>query len=126
MLQRFPMYAYIPAEDVARAREFYELKVGLEPKQETAGGVIYEFAKGTACFRYATPNAGTSKASQAFWQVEDIELEVGELKRRGVKFEEYDMPGMKSENSIYTGGGARAAWFKDTEGNIMAVIQIVP
>ena len=126
MLQRFPMYAYIPAKDVARAREFYERKVGLKPKQETAGGVIYEFAKGTGCFLYPTPNAGTSRASQAFWQVEDIEREVAELKRSGVKFEEYDMPGMESANSIYTGGGARAAWFKDSEGNIMAVIQAVP
>jgi predicted enzyme related to lactoylglutathione lyase len=126
MLQRFPMYAYIPAKDIARAREFYEQRIGLEPKQETAGGVIYEFDKGTACFLYPTPNAGTSKASQAFWQVEDIEREVAELKRSGVKFEEYDTPGMKSENSIYTGGGARAAWFKDSEGNILAVIQAVP
>ena len=126
MLQKFPMYAYIPAKDIARAREFYEQKVGLEPKQETPGGVIYEFAKGTACFLYPSPNAGTSKASQAFWQVEDIEHEVAELKRSGVKFEEYDMPGMKGENSIYTGGGARAAWFKDSEGNILAVIQAVP
>ena len=46
-----------------------------------------------------------------------------ELKRRGVKFEEYDMPGVTMKNSIVTGGGAKAAWFKDTEGNIMAVAQ---
>ena len=123
MLQRFPMYAYIPAQDVDRARKFYEDKVGLKPKHETSAGVIYEFAEGTACFLYPTSNAGTSKASQAFWQVEDIEREVIELKRRGVVFEEYDMPGMKNENSIYTGGGAKAAWFKDSEGNTLAVIQ---
>jgi predicted enzyme related to lactoylglutathione lyase len=123
MLQKFPMYAYIPAQDVDRARRFYEDKVGLEPKEEIAGGVVYEFATGTACFLYPTPNAGTSKASQAFWQVDDIEREVAELKRRGVKFEEYDMPDMKVQNSIHTGGGARAAWFKDSEGNILAVIQ---
>ena len=85
--------------------------------------MVYEFAEHTACFLYPTPNAGTSKASQAFWQVEDIEREVSELKARGVKFEEYDMPGMKIENSIMNGGGAKAAWFKDSEGNIMAVIQ---
>ena len=125
MLQRSPMYAYIPARDVGRARKFYEERVGLKPKQETAGGVIYEFGGGTACFLYPTDNAGTSRASQAFWQVDDIEREVAELKRRGVTFEEYDMPDMKSENSIYTGGGARAAWFKDSEGNTLAVIQNV-
>ena len=69
--------------------------MGLKPKEEIAGGVVYEFGKGTACFLYPTENAGTSKASQAFWQVEDIEREVAELKKRGVKFEEYDMPDMK-------------------------------
>jgi hypothetical protein len=72
---------------------------------------------------YPTPNAGTSRASQAFWQVADVEKEVAELKARGVKFEEYDMPGMKTQNSIATGGGAKTAWFKDTEGNILAVSQ---
>jgi predicted enzyme related to lactoylglutathione lyase len=125
MLQDFPMYSYIPARDVGRARRFYEDKVGLRPKQEIAGGVLYEFGKGTACFLYPTKNAGTSKASQAFWQVEDIEREVAELKKRGVRFEEYDTPEMKTTNSIFTGGGAKAAWFKDSEGNILAVIQDV-
>ena len=123
MLQNSPFYAYIPAKDVARARRFYEDKLGLKAREEVAGGVVYEFGKGTAAFLYPTPNAGTSRASQAFWQVADIEREVAELKKRGVKFEDYDMPGMKTENGIFTGGGARAAWFKDSEGNILAVIQ---
>jgi catechol 2,3-dioxygenase-like lactoylglutathione lyase family enzyme len=124
MLQNAPMYSYIPAKDVARARRFYEEKLGFRPKQETAGGIVYEFGKGTACFLYPTPNAGTSQASQAFWQVEDIAGEVAELKARGVNFEIYDMPNM-DENGISTAGGAKAAWFKDTEGNIMALIQSV-
>jgi predicted enzyme related to lactoylglutathione lyase len=123
MLKRFPMYAYLPAKDVARARKFYEQKLGFVPKEEADGGVAYEFAEHTGCFLYPTPNAGTSKASQAFWQVDDVEREVGELKARGVKFEEYDMPDMKTENGIATAGGARAAWFKDTEGNILALVQ---
>ena len=124
MLQNAPMYSYIPAKDVARARNFYEEKLGIKPKQETAGGVVYEFGNGTACFLYPTPNAGTSQASQAFWHVENIEREVADLKARGVKFEKYDMPEM-DENGISTAGGAKAAWFKDTEGNIMALIQSV-
>ena len=123
MLQNSPFYAYIPAKDVARARRFYEDQLGLKAREEVAGGVVYEFGKGTAAFLYPTPNAGTSRASQAFWQVADIEREVAELKKRGVKFEDYDMPGMKTEDGIFTGGGARAAWFKDSEGNILAVIQ---
>jgi predicted enzyme related to lactoylglutathione lyase len=123
MLQQAPMYAYIPARDVARARRFYEDKVGLRPGPESAGGVVYEFGRGTACFLYPTPNAGTSQASQAFWQVTDIEREVADLKSRGVTFEDYDAPGMKTEDGIATAGGAKAAWFRDSEGNIMALIQ---
>jgi catechol 2,3-dioxygenase-like lactoylglutathione lyase family enzyme len=116
------MYSYIPAKDVARARAFYEEKLGFKPWEVTPGGVTYEFANGTACFLYPTPNAGTSQASQAFWQVEDIEKEVAELRARGVKFEKYDMPDV-DEKGISAAGGAKAAWFKDTEGNIMALIQ---
>lgn len=123
MLQDSPMYSYIPAKDLARARQFYEQKLGFKAKQEVAGGVAYEFGDHTACFLYPTPNAGTSKASQAFWQVDDVEREVAELRARGVEFENYAMPGQNSENGIVTAGGAKAAWFKDSEGNIMAVIQ---
>jgi len=123
MLQRSPMYSYIPAKDVARARRFYEEKLGFVPKQEVADGVVYEFGSGTACFLYPTPNAGTSKASQAFWQVDDVEREVAELKARGVELENYDMPGEKSPSGVVTAGGAKAAWFKDSEGNILAIIQ---
>jgi predicted enzyme related to lactoylglutathione lyase len=125
MLQMAPLFAYIPAKDMKRARAFYEQKLGFRPKQEIAGGVVYEFGKHTACFMYPTPNAGTSSASQAFWQVDDVEREVAELKAKGVTFEDYDMPGTKSENGVVTAGGAKAAWFKDSEGNIMAVIQNV-
>jgi predicted enzyme related to lactoylglutathione lyase len=122
MLKNAPIRAYLPASDVARARKFYEEKVGLKPKEEFAGGVIYECG-GAEVFMYPTRNAGTSKASQAFWQVDDVEAEVAELKARGVKFEEYNLPGLETENSIATGGGAKTAWFKDTEGNILAVSQ---
>ena len=124
MLQSNPMYAYIPAKDIARARRFYEQKVGLKPSKETNGGVVYEFGAHTACFLYPTPNAGTSQASQAFWEVDDIEREVAELKSRGVEFEQYDVPGgRKSPSGVVTAGGAKAAWFKDSEGNIMAIIE---
>ena len=122
MLRKSAICAYIPASDIDRARKFYEEKVGLEPREVYAGGVIYECG-GSEVFLYPTPNAGTSKASQAFWAVTDVESEVNELKRRGVKFEEYDMPGISMKNGIATGGGAKTAWFKDTEGNILAVSQ---
>ncbi len=125
MLSSAPIRAYIPASNIQRARRFYEQIVGLQPVAEYAGGVIY-ICGGAEVFMYPTPNAGTSKASQAFWQVEDVDAEVTDLKARGVVFEEYSMPGLKTKNSIATGGGAMAAWFKDSEGNIMAVVQRVP
>ena len=123
MLKNAPVVPYIPATEIARARKFYEEKVGLVPRQEIAGGVVYECGKGSWIFLYQSGGAGTSKASQAFWQVEDVEAEVTALRAKGVVFEEYDLPGLKTVNGIASGGGARAAWFKDTEGNIMALIQ---
>jgi len=126
MLQDFPMYAYIPARDLARARQFYETKLGLRPKEERNGGVVYEFGRGTACFLYLSPNAGTSKASQAFWSVDDVDRLIVALQAKGVVFEHYDLPGEKSAAGAITAGGAKAAWFKDSEGNIMALIEEVP
>ncbi len=124
MLQACPMYSYIPAKDIARARRFYEDKLGLRAKEETNGGVVYEFGGGTAAFLYATPNAGTSQASQAFWSVQDVDAEIQALKARGVRFEQYDdMPGERSPQGAITAGGAKAAWFMDSEGNIMALIE---
>jgi predicted enzyme related to lactoylglutathione lyase len=123
MLKNAPIVPYIPARDVARARKFYEEKVGLVPREEVAGGVVYECGNRSWIFLYPSAGAGTSKASQAFWQVDDAEAEVAELRARGVVFEEYDMPGIKTVNGIATAGGSKAAWFKDSEGNILAVIQ---
>ena len=125
MLKNFPIVPDIPATNVVRARKFYEEKVGLVPREEVAGGVVYECGDRSWIFLYPSGGAGTSKASQAFWEVDDVEGEVAELKRKGVVFEEYDVPGMKTVNGIATAGGTKAAWFKDSEGNIMALVQTV-
>ena len=122
MLSAAPIRAYIPVSNLQRARKFYEQTVGLEPGVAYGGGVIYTCG-GAEVFMYPTPNAGTSKASQAFWQVDDVEREVADLRARGVKFEDYDMPGLKTENGIAKSDGGKAAWFKDTEGNILAISQ---
>ena len=122
MLRNAPIRAYIPVSDIKRARAFYEQKIQLIAREEYAGGVIYDCG-GSSVFMYPTPNAGTSRASQAFWEVADVEAEVAALRKNGVVFEEYDMPGMKTENGILTAGGAKTAWFKDTEGNILAISQ---
>ncbi len=124
MLRESPLYAYFPARDLDRARRFYEEKLGFVPTSVSNGGVTYEFGGGTAAFLYLTDNAGTSKASQAFWSVEDVDREIAELKKRGVVFERYnDMPGERSSEGAVIAGGAKAAWFKDSEGNILAIVQ---
>jgi predicted enzyme related to lactoylglutathione lyase len=123
MLKNAPIFAYIPVADLGRARRFYEQTLGLKPKEEIGGGVVYECGKGTGFFMYKSAGAGTSKASTAFWAVDDVAAEVAELRARGVVFEEYDRPGLKTENGIATGGGTKTAWFKDSEGNILALSQ---
>ena len=122
MLQKAPVYAYAPASDIARARKFYEQKLGFTPGKESGEGVAYDCADGTSFFLYPSQYAGTNKASTLFWQVGDVEKEVAELKARGVTFEEYDMPEIKTLNGIATSDDGRAAWFKDSEGNILAII----
>ena len=123
MLKNSPIVPYIPAHDVQRARRFYEDKVGLVAREEIAGGVVYECGQGSWIFLYPSAGAGTSTASQAFWQVEDLDAEVADLRSRGVAFENYDMPGLKTIDGIATYHTSKAACLKDSEGITMAVIQ---
>jgi catechol 2,3-dioxygenase-like lactoylglutathione lyase family enzyme len=123
VLKNSPIVPYIPVANMSRARTFYEGTLGLTPTEKYAGGVIYECGKGSWVFMYPSGGAGTSKANTAFWAVDDVAAEVAELRARGVVFEEYDLPGIKTVNGIATAGGAKTAWFKDTEGNILAISQ---
>lgn len=125
MLQKSPIYAYIPVKDLARARNFYEEKLGFTATRVQQGGVHYDCGGGTAFFMYPSESAGTNRASQAFWTVKDVRAEVAELRAKGVVFEEYDNPNFKTVDGIATGGGAMSAWFKDTEGNILAIAQTI-
>jgi catechol 2,3-dioxygenase-like lactoylglutathione lyase family enzyme len=123
MLRTARIVAYIPVSDLSRARKFYEETLRMTPADTNPAGVMYVCGEGTSVFMYISAGAGTSKASTAFWAVADVEAEVADLKSRGVVFEEYDNPGFKTVNSIATGGGAKTAWFKDPDGNILAVSQ---
>lgn len=126
MLRNAPLYSYVPAKDPERARRFYSEKLDLGAGEPVAGGFSFQCGDNTAFFIYPTPNAGTNQASCAFWQVNDIRSVVAWLKGRGVKFEHYEMHDGKWDGDVFTGGGAHAAWFKDTEGNTMAVIEDAP
>jgi catechol 2,3-dioxygenase-like lactoylglutathione lyase family enzyme len=123
MLSELEIHATIPAKDINRARQFYEQKLGLPPAEETPGGLVYR-NKGTWFLLYPTPYAGTAQHTLMGWEATEIEREVAELKARGVVFEEYDSPNLKTVNSIATIGPNRSAWFKDSEGNILGLVQL--
>jgi predicted enzyme related to lactoylglutathione lyase len=123
MLSKRVVHAAIPAKDLARAKKFYSERLGFEPESETPGGITYA-CKDSAFFLYPTRFAGTAQHTLASWQTDSIEKDMEELKRRGVKFEDYDFPGLKTVNGIATMGSTRSAWFKDSEGNILAIVQM--
>lgn len=122
MLANRRAYATIPATDFERAKRWYQEKLGLTPVREIAGaGAMYKAGEGTGFLLYPTPNAGKAPNTLMSFGANDIVADVAALKKRGVVFEEYDVPGLKTVDSIATLGGVRGAWFKDSEGNILAI-----
>jgi predicted enzyme related to lactoylglutathione lyase len=116
--------AVLPAGDFERAKAWYAEKLGLTPAQEDQGGARYEI-EATRFLLYPSQFAGTNKATSAGFTVDDVEETVAQLRQKGVTFEEYDFPGLRTENGIATfetdQGATKAAWFKDSEGNILTV-----
>jgi catechol 2,3-dioxygenase-like lactoylglutathione lyase family enzyme len=127
MLCQYHAYAMIPAADLSRARRFYEEVLGFEPARVTDSGVQYN-ARGSVVYLYKSAYAGTNQATVLSLEVEDdLGPLVADLRRRGVKFEEYDLSdaGIKTSNGIYTYERGSNAWFKDTEGNIIGLVKSV-
>ena len=133
MLQEGQVATRIPVKDLARARGFYAEKLGLEPSEERPGGLLYRCSSGEfALFESSGASPGTF--TQMAWHVEDIEAEVETLRSRGVVFEEYEVPGLTTVNGIAQvegnypskGSGERGAWFRDSEGNLLALGQSLP
>jgi predicted enzyme related to lactoylglutathione lyase len=126
MLSDSPIFTTLPASDRDRARAFYDEKLGLTPSQALPNGDLeYECA---GIHFYVTKSAGKSPGefTQASWAVEDLDVQVAELRSRGVEFEEYDLPElkMKTVNGITVVPElGRAAYFKDSEGNLLGMIQ---
>jgi predicted enzyme related to lactoylglutathione lyase len=122
MLNDSKVTANIPAADLNRARAFYADTLGLSPSDENPGGLIYKTAGGTAFFLYETEYAGLAGHTIAQFHVDDVDQEVKELKDRGVQFEHYDMPGMTWDGDVASAPEmGKAAWFKDSEGNILCL-----
>ena len=118
--------ALMAVSDLDAARRFYEDQLGLVPAEEEPEGARYFCAEGTSIFVYLQPqNAGASSATLAGWTVDDLDQTMEELASRGVHFEQYDQPGIKTDDrGVFDGGDFRAAWIKDPDGNTMAITQI--
>ncbi len=125
MFANDPIYPSLPATNLERARRFYAEKVGLTPESELPGGLWYRCGKDTRFAVFTSQGEASGTHTQAMWLVEDVESEVAALKARGVVFEEYDLPSLKTINSIATAGPIKGAWFKDSEGNLLSLGQLV-
>jgi catechol 2,3-dioxygenase-like lactoylglutathione lyase family enzyme len=123
MFDGFPVSARLPATDLDRARAWYEQKLGLKPSHEDMGGLWYQTG-GSWFLVYPTEFAGTAKNTAAGWSVKDIETLVADLRARDVVFEEYEIPGAQLVDGLLTMGPFKAAWFKDSEGNILEISQV--
>jgi catechol 2,3-dioxygenase-like lactoylglutathione lyase family enzyme len=122
MLSEHPIGAMIPAADLARARAFYVDTLGFKPITDQTEGV--QFESGGVRFDIYPTRAGTgSGATVAGWLVDDVEAEMEDLRSRGITFEEYDLPDLKTVNGLAEIQGFRGGWFKDSEGNILAVVE---
>ncbi|GAA3128767.1 VOC family protein [Streptosporangium carneum] len=122
----------LPAQDLGRARAFYADKLGLEPVEERPGGLLYRCGGGRFAL-FESAGAPSGDHTQMAWEVDDIEAVVERLRDRGVVFEEVDLPGFRTVDGIAyvegnypsAGVGERAAWFRDSEGNLLGVGQPV-
>ena len=123
-LKEHPMFPTLPASDLDRVRAFYSEKLGLMPSRVLPGGDLEYECNGTRF--YVTMSVGESPGefTQASWVVEDVDAEVAGLRSRAVTFEEYDLPEMKTVDGIAAIPQlGRAAYFKDSEGNLLGMIQ---
>jgi catechol 2,3-dioxygenase-like lactoylglutathione lyase family enzyme len=111
----------IPISDRRHAIDFYTGALGLELREETGGDVIFEAGDGSLIGIYETDHAGKAGHTLAGFFVADIDAAVAALRERGVTFEEYDFPGLKTVDGVAELEGERAAWFKDPDGNILAL-----
>jgi catechol 2,3-dioxygenase-like lactoylglutathione lyase family enzyme len=131
MLRNAKVATRLPAQDLERARAFYAERLGLEPVEERPGGLLYRCG-GTEFALFESRGKPSGQHTQMGFEVEDIEATVSELRDRGVDFEEYDLPGLKTIDGIAEvegsypskgGKGERAAWFRDSEGNVLGMGQ---
>lgn len=124
MLANSPITTILPVGEVDRARMFYEDKLGLVPDGAHADGSFVMHSNGGGMVSLLPrPDRQKSDHTALSFEVGDIDAEIRDLEMRGVRFEDYDMPGLKTVNHVFDSGDERCAWFTDTEGNILCIHQ---
>lgn len=124
MLAECQVHTTIPVTDMERAARWYEEKLGLKRGRSMPGGIQFRMADDTAFLLYPTTNAGQAPQTIMAFVTNDLDSEMRTLKDRGIRFEEYDMPGLRTVDSVATIDDTRSAWFKDIDGNILAVVEM--
>ncbi len=114
--------ANLAVSDIDRARDFYTGTLGLKQVDNEGEELIVLKSGDSSINVYRSEFAGTNEATAVTWEVDDIDSEVADLKRKGVAFEHYDMPGMRTEGDLHIGEGMKIAWFKDPDGNILNIV----
>jgi len=122
MLNTNDAVATIAVKNIDVARNFYEGVLGLTPQPAAEQGVMSFRTGKTTVLVYTSQFAGTNRATAATWNVEDLDRVIEFLKSKGVAFEHYDMPGVTRKGDVHVTGNSRAAWFKDPDGNILALV----
>ncbi|HEX8939903.1 MAG TPA: VOC family protein [Candidatus Limnocylindrales bacterium] len=125
MLGRYRVHPTLPAADMARARRFYEDVLGFEPSAELPGGVMYGAGEGSRFLVFPSSGKPSGDHTQVGITVDDLPTTVRELESRGVTFEDYDFPQFDRATHVATFPANRSAWFKDTEGNLLGIVQFV-
>jgi catechol 2,3-dioxygenase-like lactoylglutathione lyase family enzyme len=113
----------LPAANMERAQRFYSDKLGLQPAEKMPDGSAVYQCNGSRFTLYPSQFAGTAKSTAAMFETEDLDRDMRELRGKGVVFEEYDMGELKTRNGVATMGSIKGAWFKDSEGNILAITE---
>ncbi len=121
LLSDTPVYASMPVVDLQRAKKFYQEKLGLKVvKEDPSPGAVLQAGGGTMLYIYQRAATKADHTAASF-MVKDTDATMKELRAKGVVFEEYDMPGLKTVNGVAKMGPWKGAWFKDTEGNILGI-----
>jgi catechol-2,3-dioxygenase len=124
MLGEHPIYPVLLATDLATTRDFYHTKLGLEILIKSEAAVTFRCGGGSQLSVTKSTTGTADIQTQASWQVTDLQAEVADLRARGVKVEDYDLPGLKTENGIADIGFALAAWMIDPGKNALGILEI--